>query len=180
MSEPFLGQITAFPYSFPPNGWADCAGQLLPIQQYTALFSLLGTNYGGNGQTNFALPNLQGRVPVGQGSQPGGSTYSIGEASGEETVTLSAATMPGHSHGVSATTVHGTVNAPAGQLLSAAQQGAGPTATRGNIYNTAAPDTSLTTASVSPAGGNQPHNNLQPFLTLRYCIALQGVFPPRS
>jgi microcystin-dependent protein len=180
MSEPFLGQITLFPYNFPPNGWADCAGQLLPISQNTALFSLLGTNYGGDGRTNFALPNLQGMVPVGQGSQPGGSNYEIGETQGSETVTLLAGTMPIHSHAVSATTLHGTANTPSNHVLALPQAGNPPLTNKGEIYNVAAPDTSLAPGSIGPAGNNLPHNNVQPFLVLRYCIAMQGIFPPRS
>jgi microcystin-dependent protein len=180
MSEPFVGQITVYPYTFPPNGWADCAGQLLPINQYSALFSLLGVQYGGNGTSNFALPNLQGMVPVGQGTLPGGSTYDMGEAAGSETVTITQSTMPNHSHSLSATTVHGTANPPGGQLLASVQKGTPFAPTKGNIYNTAAPDTTLTPGSTGAAGGSQPHNNIQPFLVLRYCIALQGVFPPRS
>ena len=179
MSEPFLGQITVFPYSFPPNGWADCAGQLLPIQQYTALFSLIGTQYGGNGTTNFALPNLQGTVPVGQGTQPAASTYVMGETGGAETVTITTNTMPNHGHGLNATTVPGTVNSPNGQVLATAQKGSPISGAKGEIYNTAAPDTALTPGSIAFAGGTQPHNTIQPFLVLRYCIALQGVFPPR-
>src|SRR3979490_1133720 len=98
MSEPFLGQITVYPYTFPPRGWLDCSGQLLPIQQYTALFSLLGTNFGGDGRVTFGLPDLQGRVPVGQGQLLGGGTYSMGETSGAENVTLDIQSMPAHSH----------------------------------------------------------------------------------
>ncbi|MGD0104328.1 MAG: tail fiber protein [Rhodopila sp.] len=179
MSEPFLGQITVFPYNFAPMGWADCAGQLLPISQYSALFSLLGTQYGGNGQTNFALPNLQGAVPVGQGPQPGGSAYVIGETGGAETVTLTTSSMPGHTHALNATTASATVNLPSGQLLATALKGNPINGDKGEIYNVAQPDTGLTPGSIQPAGGSQPHNNTQPFLVLRYCIALTGVFPSR-
>ena len=180
MSEPFLGQITVFPYNFAPMGWADCAGQLLPISQYTALFSLLGTQYGGNGQTNFALPNLQGAVPVGQGPQPGGSTYVIGETGGAETVTLTTGSMPAHTHALNATTAPATVNLPSGQLLATALKGNPISGDKGDIYNAAPPDTGLTPGSIQFAGGSQPHNNTQPFLVLRYCIALTGIFPSRG
>src|ERR1700693_2163593 len=112
MSEPFMGQITLFPYNFAPYGWADCAGQLLPISQYSALFSLLGVAYGGNGTTNFALPDLQGRVSVGPGTAPVGSTYLVGEPGGVENVTVLPNTMPMHSHALSVTLVHGTVDTP--------------------------------------------------------------------
>ncbi len=116
MSDPFIGQITLFPYNFAPEGWADCAGQLLPIQQYAALFSLLGTAYGGNGSTNFALPNLSGRVAVGQGQPAGGSNYGIGAAGGSETVALAQAALPAHSHALNATTGPATTTAPSGAL----------------------------------------------------------------
>ena len=180
MSDHFIGQITVFPYSFPPQGWADCAGQLLSISQNTALFSLLGTQFGGDGRSTFGLPNLQGVVPVGQGSQPGGSTYTIGDAGGAEAVALTSNTIPSHNHSMPASTVHGTVDPPAGQVLSTVQKGLPTSPTRGEIYNTAAPDTTLTPGSIGLSGGNQGHNNVQPFLVLRYCIALQGVYPPRS
>jgi microcystin-dependent protein len=180
MSEPFLGQITVFPYSFAPYGWLDCAGQLLPISQYSALFSLLGTQFGGNGTSNFALPNLQGAVPVGQGIQPGGSTYIMGEPGGQENVTILTSTMPGHSHSLNATGNHGTNNSPEGLLLANPQTGNPPHEKKAAIYNSAVPDTALTPASIGPAGSNLPHNNLQPFLVLRYCIAMQGIFPSRG
>jgi microcystin-dependent protein len=180
MSEPFLGQITVFPYTFPPNGWADCAGQLLPIRQYTALFSLLGVNYGGDGRSTFGLPDLQGRVPVNHGPAPGGSDYNIGDLSGEEAVLLSNSTMPAHSHPLNATTAHGTANTAPGHLLGSPQKGGLSNSIKGELYNTAAVDTLLVPSTLSPVGGSQPHNNLQPFLVLRYCIALQGIFPPRS
>src|ERR1700744_2487072 len=108
MSTPFLGQITVFPYTFAPNGWADCAGQILPISQYAALFSLLGTQYGGNGTSTFGLPDLQGRIPLGQGQFQGGSLYDMGETGGVENVTLLQTSMPGHTHSLSATTVDGS------------------------------------------------------------------------
>jgi microcystin-dependent protein len=180
MSEPFVGQITLYPYDFPPLGWADCAGQILSIGQNTALFSLLGTNYGGNGTTNFALPDLQGRVGVNQGTGPGLSPYFVGENGGQETVTLQQAQSAAHSHSLNATTAHGASNAPAGNLLAAGITGAGREANTAGIYNAATPNATLTANSVANAGGGQPHNNIQPFLVLRYCIALQGVFPARS
>jgi microcystin-dependent protein len=180
MSEPFLGQITVFPYSFAPRGWADCAGQLLPISQNTALFSLLGTNFGGNGTSNFALPDLQGRIPIGQGTAIGGSSYVMGETGGEETVSLQASTTAAHTHSLNVTTVHGSINIPTGQLLATAQTGGLQGSNKGNIYNPAAPDTGLVAGSITTAGGSQPHNNIQPSVVLRYCIALEGVFPPRS
>lgn len=182
MSDPFLGQITVYPYSFPPAGWADCSGQLLPISQYAALFSLLGTQYGGNGTSNFALPDLQGRIPVGQGQLAGGSNYVMGETAGSENVTLGPPSMPSHSHGLSATTVKGTTNNPSGMILAEPLVGGGHggAADKGNIYNPAAPTTAMNGASIGLAGSSLPHNNVQPSLVLRYCIALRGVFPSRG
>src|SRR5665213_4150966 len=128
MSEPFLGQITLYPYTFAPFGWMDCAGQLLPISQYSALFSLLGTNYGGNGTSNFALPNLQGMVTVGQGQLTGGSDYTMGEFAGSDTVTIIYSTMGAHNHSLGGTSVRGTLSAPVGAVFAAAVKG---TATSG-------------------------------------------------
>ena len=182
MSEPFLGQITLYPYNFAPFGWADCAGQLLPISQYAALFSLLGTQYGGNGTSNFGLPNLQGRIPVGQGQLLGGSDYVMGEMAGNETVTITTSTMTSHTHSLSASAVNGTTNNPSGMVLAQPQVGGGrgPAADKGNIYNPAPPATPLIAQTIGAAGGSQPHNNIQPSLVLRYCIAMQGVFPARN
>ena len=177
--EPFVGQITLFPFFFAPRGWALCEGQLLPISQNAALFSLLGINYGGNGTSNFALPDLRGRVPIGQGQAPGGSDYVIGSMQGEEAVTLLASQAPSHSHPFQAVAAQATTNAPNG-ALPAEGHGSGRGAFPVNIY--APPQTRVPLASgqVAPAGGGQPHNNLQPYLTLNWCIALQGIYPPRS
>jgi microcystin-dependent protein len=178
MAEPFLGQITVFPYSFPPYGWMDCAGQLLSVAQYSALFNLLGTTYGGNGTTTFGLPDLQGRIPLGQGQSPGGSNYEMGEIDGLEGVTLAVTTIPSHTHGLSATGSDGQTNNPAGKVLAKATT-TGRDGPQGNIYNAATPNTALTPASVGTAGGSLPHNNIQPSLVLRYCIAVSGVYPAR-
>jgi microcystin-dependent protein len=179
--QPFLGQITLFPFNFAPVGWALCQGQILPISQNTALFSLLGTQFGGNGVSNFALPDLRGRVPNGQGQGPGLSPYAIGEQQGAESVALNTATTPPHSHGFRAFATNASTNSPAG--ASPAQPfGTG----RGgqfaiNIYTAPGTAISLSSAQVTPvAGGGQPHNNLQPFLTLSWCIALTGIYPSRS
>jgi microcystin-dependent protein len=177
MSEPFLGQITLYPYTFAPYGWMDCAGQTLSVTQYSALFSLLGTNFGGNGTTNFQLPNLQGAVAVGQGQLPGGSNYFIGETGGADTITVSINDMPSHRHTENAITGLGTTNAPANAVPAQARKG---TTDRGLFYSTSAPNTTLTAASLTTMGGNIPHNNIQPTLALRYCIAMQGVFPTRG
>jgi microcystin-dependent protein len=180
MSEPFLGQITIYPYNFAPYGWADCAGQTLPISQNAALFSLLGTNYGGNGTSNFNLPDLQGRVCVSQGTAVGGSDYSIGEQGGVENVTLTQNQSAVHNHSLNATTARGTAQSPGGNLLATGEVGAGREVSTASVYNPANPNTTLTTNAIAPAGGSQPHNNVQPLLVLRYCIAISGVFPARS
>ncbi|HLB96839.1 MAG TPA: tail fiber protein [Acetobacteraceae bacterium] len=184
MSEPFLGQITIYPYSFPPYQWADCAGQLMAISQNAALFSLLGTNFGGNGTSTFGLPDLQGRVGINQGNAPGGSQYFMGEDGGNENVTLLANNLAVHSHSLNATTAHGSTQSPGGNLLATGEAGAGRDASTASIYNAASPNTALTANSIAPAGGSsggtQPHNNVQSFLVLRYCIALAGVFPSRG
>ncbi len=178
---PFLGQITLFPFNFAPHGWALCEGQLLPIAQNTALFSLLGTYYGGNGTSTFALPDLRGRAPIGQGQGLGLSSYPIGAQQGVETVALSSSQSPAHSHPFLAFAVPATASAPGGALPA---EGHG-TGRGGASVNTYAPlqnatATTLAAGQAGPAGGNQPHSNLQPYLTLNWCIALQGVFPSRS
>ena len=182
MSDPYLGQITVYPYTFPPSGWADCNGQLLSISQFTALFSLLGTTYGGDGRMTFGLPDLQGRIPVGQGQLAGGSDYVMGGIAGQETVALEMPDLPLHNHGLSASTTNGTTNNPSDMIMATPQVGGGraPAADKGNIYNPGTPDTALALSSVGVVGGSQPHNNIQPSLVLRYCIALRGVFPQRS
>ncbi len=179
MSQPFLGQITVFPYGFPPLGWADCQGQLLPISQNTALFALLGTQFGGDGRTTCGLPDLPGRAAGGQGRLAGGETYASGDEGGAETVPITTATMAPHVHALNAATALGTTNAPAGAVLATAAKGTLQGRDRGNIYNPGAPNTTLAPASLGQAGNGQPHNNVQPMLVLRYCIALRGVFPSR-
>lgn len=170
MSEPFIGEIRMFAGNFAPQRWAFCNGQMLAISQNTALFSLLGTQYGGNGQTTFGLPNLQSRVPVSQGQGAGLSDRVVGELFGSETVTLTAGQMPLHGHAEQASTDSASTAAgPSGALAKTAVPlyGAGPTVDR-------AP------AAVTAAGGNQPHNNMAPYLALNFIIALQGVFPSRN
>ena len=171
MSDPFVAEIRIFPFNFAPRGWAFCDGQLLPISQNTALFSLLGTTYGGNGVSTFALPNMQGSVPVQSGQGAGLSLYDLGEVTGVETVTLLQTEMAGHTHLVQAQTIdQGDNRIP------------GPTLNLGNtqVYSSAAvPNAQLDVTAVSTAGGNLPHNNLMPYLVLNFCIALQGIFPPR-
>jgi len=170
MSEPFLGQIILVPYNFAPRGWAFCNGQILSIAQNTALFSLLGTTYGGNGQTTFALPDLRGRTALSAGQGPGLSNYDLGQVSGSETVTLTINQMPQHNHGVNtqASTSDATSNKASNNYLAT-----------GNSY-AATQDTTMAPQTVQLAGGSQPHENLQPYLTLNYCIALEGIFPSRN
>ncbi len=184
MSEPFIGQLGLFPYSFAPNNWMDCRGQLLPIAQYSALFSLLGTAYGGNGTTNFALPNLQGRVAVGYGSGAGLSTYEIGEMTGAPSVTLLQSDMPLHNHPLNATQEQGTTNIPNNDVYLAnvytpPEEIGGPQA-QGNVYAAPPATTPMAPTSINVAGGSQAHNNMQPYLALRYCISLAGIFPSRG
>src|SRR5271165_3262035 len=178
---PFLGQITLFPFNFAPVGWALCEGQLLPISQYTALFSLLGTYFGGNGISTFALPDLRGRAPIGQGQGPSLSSYPIGSQQGVETVALSSSQSPAHSHAFQAFAVAGTANAPSG-VLPAEGHGTGRGGAAVNTYAPLQTATAVTLAAgqIGVSGGNQPHNNLQPYLALNWCIALRGIYPSRS
>ncbi|MBV8407542.1 MAG: phage tail protein [Alphaproteobacteria bacterium] len=179
MSDPFTGQIRLFPYSFAPLNWADCAGQLVPVSQYPALFSLLGTTYGGDGTHNFALPDLQGRAALGQGTLAGGGTYALGQKQGAEYAAVTPDMMPPHSHALNASSAWGTSNTPKGGLLAQVAGGdlQGPSV--GNIYKAGRPNVTLQSTTVAPVGGQQPHNNMQPSLALRYCICLQGIFPSR-
>lgn len=170
MADPFVAEIRMFGFNFAPRGWAFCDGQLLPISQNTALFSLLGTTYGGNGKSNFALPNLQGRVPMFWGDGPGLSLRDIGEMGGSETVSLLASEVPAHTHALQAQSAAATTAQPSGRLATAAQP----------VYAAGAPNTAMAPDSVAIAGDDQPHNNMQPSLTLNFCIALQGVYPPRG
>src|SRR5258705_104093 len=170
--DPFVAEVRIFPFNFAPTGWAFCDGQILPISQNTALFSLLGTTYGGNGQSTFALPDVQGRAAMHPGQGPGLSLYDLGEEGGSETVTLLESEIPAHSHSLVASLSDGLFLQPSGQQFA---QGVGV-----NIWDTPAPNTTLANNALTPAGGDLPHNNMQPYLTLNYCIALQGVSPPRT
>jgi microcystin-dependent protein len=172
MADPFVAEIRIFPFNFAPKGWAWCDGQLLPLSQNTALFSLLGTTYGGNGKSNFALPDLQGRAPMHPGQGPGLSLHDLGETGGSETVTLLESEIPSHSHALTASQGDAIERVPAGQLLA--------TGIAIGQYGAPAAMTAMSPNTVTPAGGDQPHNNLQPYLTFYFCIALQGVFPPRT
>ncbi|SIO05922.1 Microcystin-dependent protein [Singulisphaera sp. GP187] len=174
MLNPFLGQILAVPYNFAPRGWALCNGQILPISQNTALFSLLGTTYGGNGQSTFALPDLRGRVPINAGQGPGLSDYSMGEADGSEAVTLPLAGLPSHSHGAVGFARRGRASSPAGAAWAASS--AGDTTYTGG----AGANAPMSPVSTSVAGSDQGHENRQPYLALNFIIALQGIFPARG
>lgn len=175
MSDPFVAEIRIFAGNFAPTGWALCDGQLMSISQNTALFSLLGTTYGGDGKTTFALPNLQGMAALQQGQGPGLSLRDLGETGGEQSVTLLQAELPAHAHAAQGTTTHAASTVPQGQVWAAAPN-------RGeNLYSdVTAGAVAMSPAAFAPVGGGQPHNNMPPYLGLTFIIALQGVFPPRS
>ena len=177
MSDQFVAEIRIFAGNFAPTGWALCNGQLMPISQNTALFSLLGTTYGGDGKSTFALPNLQGSAPLGAGQGPGLSLRDLGETGGEQTVTLLQSEMPAHSHTAVATT-SGGLDTPTSNAWGESKLGKTPL----NVY---APSNANTNVPMNPfalsiAGGSLPHNNMPPYLCLTFIIALQGIFPPRS
>ena len=173
MADPFVAEIRIFPFNFAPKGWAFCDGQLLPISQNTALFSLLGTTYGGDGKSNFALPDLQGSAPMQPGQGPGLSLHDLGETGGSDTVTLLESEIPAHSHSWMGSNQTAEDRTPAGEVFARA--------TGGNLYTTNTSSLgSLDPNAIAPAGGDARHNNLMPYLTLNFCIAMQGVYPPRS
>jgi len=173
MADQFLAEIRIFTGNFAPVGWALCQGQLLPISQNTALFSLLGTTYGGDGKSTFALPDMQGNAPMQPGQGQGLSLRDLGEMSGSETVTLLVSEMPLHTHNQMVSADPGNVQIP-GPTVSIAR------ASGGSAYsNSVAGLVTMAPQMLSPAGGSLPHNNMQPYLTLNFCIALQGVFPAR-
>lgn len=174
MADPFVAEIRIFPFNFAPRGWAWCDGQLMPLSQNTALFSLLGTTYGGNGKSNFALPNLQGSAPMFWGQGPGLSLHDIGETGGSETVSLLESEIPAHSHSPRASSDDGDLKAPTNNRVLGRS-------TNGFLYQNSPPGIQpMSDNALAPAGGDAPHNNLQPYLTFYFCIALQGVFPPRG
>ena len=166
MSTPFLGEIKLISWNFPPKGWAFCNGQFLPINQNQALFSILGTTYGGNGQTTFALPDLQNRVPMHTGDG-----HFLGEKAGEEAHTLTQSELPTHNHLPSCTDVVGTAATPSNNVWAG---------NSGSPYSDQAINAAMNAGNVAPAGGSQPHNNLSPYLTINFIIALQGLFPSRN
>ncbi len=172
MSDQFVAEIRIFPFNFAPRGWAFCDGQLMPLSQNTALFSLLGTIYGGNGKSNFALPNLQGNAPMQPGQGPGLSLHDLGETSGTESVTLLTSEIPMHNHTVQGNNTLGDMPTPTAHTL-ARYANAYQTNTNSNLVI-------MAPQALPTAGGDIPHTNMQPYLTLNFCIALQGIFPPRS
>lgn len=174
MASAFIGQISLFAGNFPPRNWAFCDGQLLPIAQNTALFSILGTTYGGNGQTNFALPDLRGRVPMHPGSGPGLSTHTLGEVSGAENITLISSQMPAHSHLVNGVASGGNQSSPAGNLPAIESTGTSLD------YSNAATNATMNAGMIGTAGGNQPHSNLQPYTCVNFIICLSGIYPSRN
>jgi microcystin-dependent protein len=173
MADPFVAEIRIFPFNFAPRGWAWCDGQLLPLSQNTALFSLLGTTYGGNGKSNFALPDLQGRAPMHPGQGPGLSLHDLGETGGSETVSLLESEIPSHAHTLRANNTLAEVAVPAANAIARLSFNGYQTTTNTNLV-------AMSPLALPPAGGDQPHNNLQPYLTFYFNIALQGVFPPHG
>lgn len=176
MADPFVAEIRIFPFNFAPKGWAFCDGQILPISQNTALFSLLGTTYGGDGKSTFALPDLQGRSAMHPGQGQGLSLHDLGEIGGSESVTLLVSEIPAHAHSVGrALADGGNQISPVNSVWAQSAAGRGGAA----LYKDGAPTGKVNPLSLNPAGGGLPHQNMQPYLTLNFCIALQGVFPAR-
>lgn len=170
MSEPFLAEIRMVGFNFAPRGWAFCDGQILPINQNQSLYSLLGTTYGGDGTTSFALPDLRGRTPIHVGRSNGGGFHSLGQKSGEETHTLSANEMPQHTHTIASNAQPGTSDEPSGYPARAGE----------NIYGALSNSGTMGSGTIQNAGGGQAHDNMQPYLAVNFCIALRGLFPSRN
>lgn len=172
MADPFISEIRPFAFNFAPRNWAMCNGQLMPIPQNTALFSLLGTTYGGDGRTTFALPNLQGRIAVGAGAGQGLTPRQLGESGGAESVVLTQSEIPAHRHEMKAAVSRSSIDMPDGAVLS--------TSTGANAYSTSVPTSPLSQTSISTVEGHhQPHENRMPYITVNFCIALYGIFPQR-
>ena len=176
--EPFIGQIMLVGFNFAPRGWAFCNGQVVPINQNTALFALLGTTYGGNGQTTFALPDLRGRAPIGMGQGPGLSEYTQGQMAGTESVFLLSSQMPAHTHAMLVSSEEATTPLANGTFLARLTDAEGAPAN--SAITTSAPNAFLNQQSIGQAGGSLPHPNMQPYIAMNYIIALEGIFPPRS
>ncbi len=172
MPEPYIGEIRMIGFSFPPNGWMLCQGQTLPISENDALFTLIGTTYGGDGQSTFNLPNLQSRVPIHMGTGPDGTTYQLAEMAGTEQETLTVQQIPNHSHPLLGSEDNGTQTTPAGNFLASS--------TVISLYAPETPTTPFFNQAITPAGGSQPHENTQPFLVINFIISLFGVFPTQT
>jgi len=179
MADPFLAEIRIFPFSFAPKYWAFCNGQLMSLQQNTALFSLLGTTYGGDGTRTFGLPNLQGSAPMEQGQGPGLSPHTLGEIGGSQTVAVTYSEMPMHTHAFNADTSVGQNANPSGEYLAEGKWSGSGRGTM-QMYTTNAPNVTLNPMATGLVGSNVPHNNMMPYLTLNFCIALSGVYPTRG
>ena len=178
MADPFIGQLAYFGFNFEPRGWAICDGRLLPISQYSALFALIGTIYGGNGQTTFALPDLRGRVPVHQGQGPGLSNRVLGEMAGTESVTLLPQQIPAHTHNLSATNAPVSTSATPGPAVQFAMGGSGVLPFASDLSNTTSQ--TMHASTIGATGGGQPHQNMMPTLCGNICIATEGIFPARN
>jgi microcystin-dependent protein len=174
---PYIAQITGFGFNFAPKGWAYCAGQLMSIQQNQALFSILGTTFGGNGIQTFALPDLRGRVPISWGQGPGLSNYTLGEQSGAQAVTVLANQLPLHNHAFSVNTALATSSSPSGNYLA---QGGVESGANVSMYATGSSNANMAAGTISNAGGNQPISIIQPYNVINYCVALNGIFPSRN
>jgi microcystin-dependent protein len=172
MSEPFVGEVRLFAGNFAPNGWAFCDGQLVAISESEVLFNLIGTTYGGDGQNTFALPDLRGRVPVHQGSNGQSGPYVMGESGGAETVTLTAAQMPAHTHAMLASSTTASSTHGAAEVLGSS--------TTMNLYGTGAPNMAMDANAIAPQGGGQPHQNMPPYVALNYIVSFFGVFPSQN
>lgn len=179
MSDQFVAEIRIFPFNFPPTGWAFCNGQLMPLSQNTALFSLLGTTYGGDGKSTFALPDLQGSAPMQPGQGQGLSLRDLGEMSGVESITLLTSEIPIHTHSMVGNAVKASSNVPTSNMPAKANYSTGPVSGAVVTYTPNAPTVQMGPQALAPTGGGLPHNNMQPYLTLNFCIALQGIFPQR-
>jgi len=179
MSDQFVAEIRIFPFNFAPTGWATCDGQLMPISQNTALFSLLGTNYGGDGKSTFALPNLQGSAAMHPGQGQGLSLRDLGEVGGSDNVTLLTSEIPFHTHSAQVSTATATVGTPTGNVPARIAYNTGTQSGSGVAYSANAPTVQMAPQALAASGSSLPHNNLQPYLVLTFCIAMQGIYPAR-
>jgi microcystin-dependent protein len=175
VAQPYVGEIRIFAGNFAPAGWMSCDGQTLPISEYETLFNLIGTTYGGDGQSTFDLPNLQSRVPIHWGTAPSGATYQIGEQGGTESVTLTSQQMPVHTHPMLGSATGANANTPVSNAFATIPLSAGQFA-----YGTVTPTLPIDPSSVTPNGGSQPHDNMQPYGVLQYIISLYGIFPSQT